>query len=66
MVSRTAYAGSKKSSSLMSLVRAMLGMQTATEAYMSIRERTDYAIIILIFGVLVAALVLRYYQHLLL
>ncbi|KAF9050074.1 major facilitator superfamily domain-containing protein [Panaeolus papilionaceus] len=49
------YAGSKKAPSLQSLCRAMLGMKVSPEAYMTIRERIDFAIITSIFGVLVAA-----------
>lgn len=34
----------------------MLGMPTTSEAYMTIRERIDFAIVTFIFGVLVASL----------
>lgn len=34
----------------------MLGMSTTSEAYMTIRERIDFAIVTFIFGVLVASL----------
>ncbi|KAH7921403.1 MFS general substrate transporter [Leucogyrophana mollusca] len=49
------YAGSKKAQSLLSLIRAMLGMQCPEDAYMSKRERLDFTIVIMIFGVLVGA-----------
>ncbi|KAF8972983.1 major facilitator superfamily domain-containing protein [Flammula alnicola] len=49
------YAASKESPSLFSLCRAMLGLEVEPAAYMSIRERIDFTIIVLIFGVLVAA-----------
>jgi len=50
-----AYAGSRKSPSLLSLVRAMLGKKTSPDAYMTLRERIDFAIITLIFSIFVAA-----------
>jgi len=49
------YSGSKPSESIMSLLRAMLGMKCPKRAYMSPRERLDFAFVILIFGVLVGA-----------
>jgi len=49
------YAGSKPSPPFKSLGRAMLGMSTTPEAYMTIRERIDFAIVTFIFGVLVAS-----------
>ncbi|KAJ3570015.1 hypothetical protein NP233_g4678 [Leucocoprinus birnbaumii] len=49
------YAGSKPSPPLMSLLRAMVGQTVPQEAYMSRRERIDFAIIIIVFGTLVAA-----------
>jgi len=51
----TAYAGSQKSPSLMSLIRAMFGKETSPGAQMTPRERVDFSIIILIFAALVAA-----------
>jgi len=51
-----AFAATKKFQSLSPLVRAMLGQEPeSSEACMSRRERVDFAIITLIFGVLVAA-----------
>lgn len=55
---KIAYAASQKPISLLSLCRAMLGMQVEPAAYMSGRERIDYAIVTCIFGVLVASYVL--------
>ncbi|KAL9711460.1 hypothetical protein Ac2012v2_004531 [Leucoagaricus gongylophorus] len=49
------YAGSKPSPSLLSLLRAMAGQTVHSEAYLSSRQRIDFAIIIIIFGTLVAA-----------
>ncbi|KAF8629274.1 hypothetical protein AX17_005852 [Amanita inopinata Kibby_2008] len=50
------FAGSKKSPSLLSLIWAMLGrIHPSSDAYMSPRSRLDFVIVILIFGVLVAA-----------
>jgi len=49
------YSASKKPPSLGSLSRAMLGLEVERDAYMSTRERFDFAIISLIFGVLVGA-----------
>ncbi|KAH7914081.1 MFS general substrate transporter [Hygrophoropsis aurantiaca] len=49
------YAGSKKSRSLPSLVQAILGRDCPKDAFMSKRERLDFVILILLFGVLVAA-----------
>ncbi|KZT29060.1 MFS general substrate transporter [Neolentinus lepideus HHB14362 ss-1] len=49
------YIASQDSPSLSSLLRAMAGTQDPdTPAYMSIRERIDFAIMIAVFGVLVA------------
>ncbi|TFK54532.1 MFS general substrate transporter [Heliocybe sulcata] len=49
------YIASKAPPSLGSLLRAMAGRQDSdTPAYMSIRERVDFAIMIAVFGVLVA------------
>lgn len=50
-----AYSGSQASPSLFSLLRAMAGRSVPPNAYMSHRERIDFAIIIVIFGTLVAA-----------
>ncbi|KAG6850973.1 hypothetical protein H0H93_005842 [Arthromyces matolae] len=44
------YAGSKVSPSLLSLVRTMLGLKTSDDAYMTPRERVDFAVITFIFG----------------
>ncbi|TFK44255.1 major facilitator superfamily domain-containing protein [Crucibulum laeve] len=49
------YAGSKRSPSLRSLLRAMVGRETYPEAHMTMRERFDYGIVFLVFGILVAA-----------
>jgi len=46
------YAASKESLSLTSLCRATLGMKVIPEAYMSLRERFDFVIILLIFSCL--------------
>jgi FLVCR family MFS transporter 7 len=52
----TAYAGSKAPQSLHSLVRAMVGKTSPGEdAYMSPRERLDFAIILPLFAVIGAA-----------
>ncbi|XP_006460643.1 hypothetical protein AGABI2DRAFT_192274 [Agaricus bisporus var. bisporus H97] len=48
------YAGSKSSPPFISLFLAMIGKQVPPEAYMTIRERIDFAIMIIIFGSLVA------------
>ena len=47
-----AYAASKDSLSLSSLCRATLGLKVIPEAYMSLRERFDFVIILLIFSCL--------------
>ncbi|KAI5990385.1 major facilitator superfamily domain-containing protein [Pisolithus albus] len=44
------YSGSKRPLSLGSLCRAMLGLSVSKEAYMSLRERTDFVILTLVFG----------------
>ncbi|EIW81787.1 MFS general substrate transporter [Coniophora puteana RWD-64-598 SS2] len=49
------YSGSQPSESIVSLVRAMLGMKCPERAYMSWRERLDFTLMILIFGALVGA-----------
>jgi len=51
------YAGSRKPQSLLSLIRAMLGLhvEKSSDAYMTQRERLDFSIMITIFGSLVAA-----------
>jgi len=46
------YAASKETLSLTSLCRATLGMKVTPEAYMSLRERFDFVIILLIFSLL--------------
>jgi FLVCR family MFS transporter 7 len=52
-----AYAGSLRSQSMGSLLRAWLGFSHPPESHMSPRERIDFTIIFLVFGVLVAACV---------
>ncbi|KAH9484995.1 MFS-type transporter [Psilocybe cubensis] len=49
------YAAAQKPMSLLSLIRAMLGLRVEAAAYMTRRERIDFAIIIANFAVLVAA-----------
>ncbi|TFK68705.1 MFS general substrate transporter [Pluteus cervinus] len=49
------YSGSQESPSLSSLLRAMVGRPKAGDSPMSLRERADFVILNLIFGVLVAA-----------
>ncbi|KAF9484435.1 MFS general substrate transporter [Pholiota conissans] len=49
------YAGSKKSPSLLSLCRVMLGYNVGTAAEMSKRERIDFGIVVALFSVLIAA-----------
>lgn len=52
------YAGSRKPPSLLPLLRAMLGMHNSHSdlyGYMTIRERIDFTIVIIVFGVLVGA-----------
>ncbi|CAA7261775.1 unnamed protein product [Cyclocybe aegerita] len=49
------YSGGQKPLSLISLCRAMLGLEVEPAAHMSGTERLDFLIIVLIFGVLVAA-----------
>lgn len=46
------YFGSKQPLSFISLCRAMLGLSVSKEAYMSHRERIDFVILTLVFGVL--------------
>jgi len=48
-----AYAGSKPSPSLASFLRAIFGLRTSEDSYMTIRERFDFAIVTLIFGAIV-------------
>ncbi|KDR75073.1 hypothetical protein GALMADRAFT_248949 [Galerina marginata CBS 339.88] len=48
------YAASKKPLTLISLCRAMIGTEVEPAAHMSKRERIDFAIVVLIFGALVA------------
>ena len=51
----TAYSGSRKNESVVPLARAMLGLPVEDEeAHMTKRERVDFGIVTLIFGVLVA------------
>lgn len=49
----SAYSGSQPSPSLTSLLRAMAGLQTSADAYMTGRERIDFSIVTLIFGTIV-------------
>ncbi|KAF7330192.1 MFS general substrate transporter [Mycena venus] len=49
------YSGSNKSPSLLVLLRAMLGKETTPESHMEPRERIDFAVLLLIFGTLVAS-----------
>ncbi|KAJ6577555.1 major facilitator superfamily domain-containing protein, partial [Mycena capillaripes] len=49
------YSGSTKSPSLLVLVRAMLGKETSPESRMELRERIDFAVLLLLFGTLVAS-----------
>jgi len=52
------YAGSRKPESLLSLLRSMLGLHNSHSdlyGYMTVRERIDFTIVILVFGVLVGA-----------
>ncbi|KAF9567930.1 MFS general substrate transporter [Agrocybe pediades] len=49
------FAASQKPASLLSLCRAMLGLPVEPAAYMSPRERFDFAIVTCVFGVLVAS-----------
>jgi hypothetical protein len=58
-----AYAGSKDSPSLISLVWAILGLPTDRKAQMSKQERFDFCVVVIIFGALVAASVLSYYSQ---
>ncbi|KAG6902749.1 hypothetical protein C0995_011897 [Termitomyces sp. Mi166 len=44
------YAGSKASPPLKSLVYAMLGLKTSEDAHMTLRERLDFVIVVLVFG----------------
>lgn len=54
MTLMVAYSASKEAPSLISLCRATLGMKVDREAYMSARERFDFAIILVVFSVLTA------------
>jgi hypothetical protein len=51
------YAGSRKPQSFLSLLRAMIGFHVdeSSDAYMTLRERLDFSIITVIFGVLASA-----------
>jgi MFS transporter, FLVCR family, MFS-domain-containing protein 7 len=49
-----AYAGSKKSPPFISLLRAWVGKEGPSDAFMTKRERFDFMILTLIFGVLAA------------
>jgi MFS transporter, FLVCR family, MFS-domain-containing protein 7 len=51
----TAYAGSKKTPPLLHLLRAWVGLKVPPASVMSRREQFDFTIVILVFGVLVAA-----------
>ncbi|KAJ7036834.1 major facilitator superfamily domain-containing protein [Mycena alexandri] len=48
------YSGSTKSPSLPVLLNALLGKDTAVESQMKLRERIDFAVLLLVFGTLVA------------
>lgn len=53
-----AYAASRDPKSLLSLLSAMSGLQTSdknagSESHMTIRERLDFIIVVIVFGVLV-------------
>ena len=50
-----AFSGSKKPPSFTSLCRAVAGLPVRRSAYMTVRERIDFIIIVLLFGVLVGA-----------
>ncbi|KAN0135398.1 MFS general substrate transporter [Lactarius tabidus] len=50
------YSGSRQSSpSILSLFRAAIGQNTTPESYMTLRERSDFAILVTTFSVLLAA-----------
>lgn len=51
----SAYAGSKPPGSLRALLLAMAGRAPTRESAMTVRERIDFAVIIVVFGILVAA-----------
>lgn len=53
-----AYAGSKPPASLRGLLLAMAGRPPNRESTMTVRERIDFAVIVVVFGILVAAYVL--------
>jgi hypothetical protein len=55
-----AYAGSKESPSLVSFLRDWFGLEKASS--MALRERFDFGIVVLIFGVVGAACVLNMYR----
>ncbi|KAJ7470793.1 major facilitator superfamily domain-containing protein [Mycena latifolia] len=48
------YSGSTVSPSLPLLVKALLGKETTPESHMELRERIDFAVLLVIFGTLVA------------
>ncbi|KAJ7666282.1 major facilitator superfamily domain-containing protein [Mycena rosella] len=48
------YSGSTASPSLPVLIKALFGKETAPEPHMEIRERIDFAVLLLVFGTLVA------------
>ncbi|KAH8994743.1 MFS general substrate transporter [Lactarius hatsudake] len=51
------YSGSRTSSpSIMSLFRAVIGQKSAPEAYMTVRERIDFAILVSVFSALLASI----------
>ena len=56
-----AYAGSKKTPPLLTLLRAWAGLEVPPAALMTPRERFDFSIITLIFGVLTAVSVPLYH-----
>ncbi|KAJ7674254.1 hypothetical protein B0H17DRAFT_1140690 [Mycena rosella] len=49
-----AYSGSNKSPSLLVLVKALLERETTAEFHMELRERVDFAVLLVLFGTLVA------------
>jgi hypothetical protein len=60
----TAYAGSRKPQPLLPLLRSMVGLsnsQSDLYGYMTVQERIDFTIIIIVFGVLAGGQVLTIY-----
>ncbi|KZV63363.1 MFS general substrate transporter [Peniophora sp. CONT] len=50
------YAGSKHSPGIHTLLLAMIGKETHKDAHMTVRERLDFAIVVWVFAVLLAAI----------